>query len=45
MSRLLGSILPNERDILEEEAQCFAIELKHLQGSVGPRTREKFLLT
>lgn len=44
-SRLLGSILPAERGLLEEEAQCFAIELKHLQASVGPRTREKLLLT
>lgn len=45
MSRLLGSILPTERGLLEEEAQCFAVELKHLQGSVGHHTRDKFLLT
>ncbi|KAK1238187.1 hypothetical protein MKX08_002766 [Trichoderma sp. CBMAI-0020] len=44
-SRLLSSILPNERRLLEEEAQCFAMELKHLHESVGPRTRDKFLLT
>lgn len=43
-SRLLGSILPNERGLLEEEAQCFSIELKQLQASVGHHTREKFLL-
>lgn len=44
-SRLLGSILPTERGLLEEEAQCFAVELIHLQGSVGHHTRDNFLLT
>lgn len=44
-SRLLGSIIPNERGLLEEEAQCFAIELKYLQGSVRHHTRAEFLLT
>ncbi|KAL6901083.1 hypothetical protein GGI43DRAFT_403993 [Trichoderma evansii] len=44
-SRLLGCISPNERGLLEEEVQCFAVELKYLQGSVGHHTRAEFLLT
>ncbi|KAF4613431.1 hypothetical protein G7Y89_g15456 [Cudoniella acicularis] len=42
LSRLLASIVPNDRALLEEEAQNLAIELKSVQGSLGHSKRAQF---
>ncbi|RFU75534.1 hypothetical protein TARUN_6707 [Trichoderma arundinaceum] len=44
-SRMLVCISLADRGILEEEVQCFAIELKSLQGSVGHHRRAEVFLT
>jgi hypothetical protein len=44
VSRMLCSIVPNERSILEEEVQNLAAELKALHGSVENNKRASFFL-
>lgn len=44
-SRMIVCISPNDRGLLEEEVQSFAIELKSLLGSVGHHRRAEFFLT
>jgi hypothetical protein len=39
LSRLLCSMVPNERGLLEEEVQNLALELKTIQGSLGHNRR------
>ena len=39
LSRLLSSMVPNERGLLEEEVQNLALELKTIQGSLGHNRR------
>ena len=43
-SRMLCSIVPNDRAILEEEVQNLAVELKAIHGSVAHNQRADFLL-
>ena len=42
ISRLLCSIIPNERALLEEEVQNLAVELKTVQGSLAHNRRAEF---
>src|ERR1700753_3217498 len=42
VSRLLCSIVPNERALLEDEVQNLAIELKAIQGSLEHNRRAEF---
>ncbi|PKK54283.1 hypothetical protein CI102_1725 [Trichoderma harzianum] len=45
VSRMIVCISPNDRGLLEEEVQSFAIELKCLLGSVRHHRRAEFFLT
>ena len=42
LSRLLCSIAPNDRSLLEEEVQNLALELKTVQGSLAHNRRAEF---
>jgi hypothetical protein len=42
LSRLLCSIAPNDRSLLEEEVQNMALELKAVQGSLSHNRRAEF---
>lgn len=42
LSRLLCSVVPNERRLLEEEVQNLALELKTVQGSLSHNRRAEF---
>lgn len=44
-SRMLVFISPDDRGILEEEAQSYAMEIRSLQGSTGHHRRAEFILT
>jgi hypothetical protein len=42
VNRLLCSIVPNDRTLLEEEVQSLALELKAVQGSLEHDRRAEF---
>lgn len=44
LNRLLLSIMPKERVVLEEEVQILAVELKTVQGSLKHNRRAEFFL-